>query len=83
MPGASRDPEIARRANLKRRLAALRQHAAARDESGKSSVARKGGLRGGATRAAQFGDGRILALSLNLKRWHGVPMTAGKSSTEI
>ena len=80
--GSSRDPEIARRANLKRRLAALRQHEAARDDTGKSAVARRGGLRGGAKRAAQFGDGRILALALNLKRWHGIPMPSEEAPTE-
>ena len=69
MPGSSRDPEIARRANLKRRLAALKQHAAARDEYGRSIVARKGGLIGGPRRAEQFGDGRVWSLEMNRRRW--------------
>jgi hypothetical protein len=70
MPGASRDEEIARRANLKRRLAALKQHAAARGDDGKSRIARAGGLIGGPRRAAQLGDDpRIWSLEMNLRRW--------------
>ena len=70
MPGASRDPNIARRANLKRRLAALKQHAAARGEDGKSELARRGGLIGGPRRAAQYGDFRIWSLEMNSHRWN-------------
>lgn len=70
MAGASRDPDVQRIANLRRRLAALKQHAAARDETGKSAIARKGGLRGGPARAAQLGDDpRIWSLEMNRKRW--------------
>lgn len=70
MPGASRDPLIQNRANLKRRLASLKQHAAARGDDGKSEIARRGGLIGGPARAAQFGDDpRIWSLEMNRKRW--------------
>lgn len=70
MSGASSDPQIVRRANLKRRLAALRQHSVARGEDGKSAVARKGGLIGGPVRAAQLGDDpRIWSLEMNGRRW--------------
>jgi hypothetical protein len=71
MAGASPDPEVARRANLKRRLATLRQHAAARDpDTGKSRIAQKGGLIGGPRRAAQLGDDlRIWSLEMNGRRW--------------
>jgi hypothetical protein len=73
--GASRDSLIQRRANLSRRLAALRQHATARDpETGRSRIARAGGLIGGVRRAEKFGDARALGLALNLKRWHGIPV---------
>jgi hypothetical protein len=81
--GVSRDPKIAARANLARRLAALRQHQAARDELGRSIVARKGGLVGGPRRAAQFGDDpRIWSVAANLRRWHGVPMPPGLNGEE-
>jgi hypothetical protein len=71
MAGASPNQEIARRANLKRRLAALKQHAAARDpDTGKSRVARAGGLVGGPRRASQLGDDpRIWSLEMNGRRW--------------
>jgi len=61
--GASRNLEVQRRAKLKRKLASLRQHQAARDEDGKSAVARKGGLIGGPARAAraQLPGGRGIA----------------------
>jgi hypothetical protein len=68
--GASRDPAIQHRANMRRRLAALKQHSAARGEDGKSATARKGGLLGGPARAAQLGDDpRIWSLEMNRKRW--------------
>ncbi len=67
--GASPDPAIARRANLKRRLAALKQHAAARGEDGKSEVGRRGGLIGGPITASRMGDPRIWGLEMNGRRW--------------
>jgi hypothetical protein len=69
--GRSPDPKVQRQANLRRRLAALRQHDAARDpETGKSAIAQKGGRIGGPRRAAQLGnDPRIWSLEMNGRRW--------------
>jgi hypothetical protein len=69
IPHAS--PEQVRRrqaANLRRRVALLRYHAANRDWDGKSAIARRGGY---ARMAADPGGPRAAATAMALARWHG------------
>jgi hypothetical protein len=62
-------------ANLKRRLATLRQHERARGPDGKSSIAQAGGRVGGRRRAGSFEGGPTAwGLAMALKRWHGIEL---------
>ena len=57
-------------ANLRRRVAMLRFHAANRDWDGKSVIARRGGH---ARMDADPGGPRAAATSMAIARWHGGP----------
>jgi len=61
-----------RRANLRRKLALLKHHAAQRDPfTGKSVQAVRGGRAAWTKRVeAAGGDARIVGLEMALRRWH-------------
>ena len=69
------DPEQQRIANMRRRAAALAQHASQRDpETGKSKLATYAGHLGGIRTAERHGSSRAWALRMNLKRWHHIDL---------
>ncbi len=68
------DPERQRIANLRRRLAMLRRHAAARLPDGRSAIAVAGGIAAGRLNVERFGDPRAWGLALALRRHYGIPI---------
>jgi len=70
--GRALDPEVQRVANMRRRLAMLERHSAARDpESGKSAIAVAGGRIAGQRNIERHGGSSARGLRLALARWHG------------